>query len=95
MALVFIAVAPEGNATKMGIWLVQYRIVIGYFNSCKFVTPGFSVGIRGITVNLLFIFIVVCILNRLPGDTELNPGPPKCKNIQVCHFTICNYATTY
>ena len=75
---------------KMGVCLSQYRIAIGYVNQCKFVTLGFSVGIRGNTVNLLFIFIVVCILNIQAGDIELNPGPVKYKNIRVDHMNICS-----
>ena len=71
----------------MGICIAQYRIVIGYFNRVKFVTSGFSIAIRGISLNICFI-VLLTLLILLSGDVELNPGPSKCKNIRLCHVNI-------
>ena len=73
----------------MGICLSQYRVVIGLFNRCKFVKSGFSFIIRGTTINILFILFIACICHLiLAGDIETNPGPPKCKNLRICHTNV-------
>ena len=74
----------------MGICTEQYRLAIGYFNRCKFVTSGFSLGFRCLTINLLFVLFILLLLNLLSGDVELNPGPvsKKTKNVRICHVNI-------
>ena len=75
----------------MGISLEQYRIVIGYFNRCKFVTSSFSFGFRVLTANLfLFCMLTIILYNLLSGDIEPHPGPAskKNKNVRSCHVNI-------
>ena len=72
----------------MGICLTQYRIVIGYFNRCKFITSSSSVVISRFITNIFAILFLTGIYLLLAGDVESNPGPPKCKNLRICHVNI-------
>jgi hypothetical protein len=73
----------------MGITVSQYRISIGYFNRCKFVLAGLKISISNVSMNILFLFVVIIILLKLGGDVELNPGPNTiCKCINICHVNI-------
>ena len=73
----------------MGICLAQYRIAIGYFNRCKFVTSGFLLKVRWLTYMIIFMLMILCLINLLSGDIETHPGPnTKCRSVRICHVNI-------
>ena len=74
----------------MGVTTEQYRLVC-YFDICRFVICGVLVTVTTLTMNLVFILIIV-LLTLLSGDIESNPGPVKCKTISLCNVYIAiNY----
>ncbi len=76
----------------MGICLTQYRMVIGYYNRCKFVTcqQVYSIPMRSCNALLIFLLVLINMLNLLSGDIELHPGPKniKCRSLRACHVNI-------
>jgi hypothetical protein len=78
----------SGTVLVMGVSLSQYRIAIGYFNRCKFVTSGFCIKCN--KINIIFMIFILILLMCMAGDIESNPGPSNniCKNLNICHVNI-------
>ena len=74
----------------MGICISQYRLAIGLFNTCKFVTSGCIISVGSATINIIFSILILVLLIIRSGDVELNPGPSDgpCKKLNVCHVNI-------
>jgi uncharacterized membrane protein YhdT len=75
----------------MGICITQYRLTIGYFNACKFVTTGCVFSMSCLSLNIMFILFVLVLLSTISGDVELNPGPnvrQLCKRLSVYVMVI-------
>lgn len=56
----------------MGITITQYRISIGYFNSCKFSLSGVNIGFSNLTINLIFLVLIILGVLTFLRNVEIN-----------------------